>query len=129
MPSLRAYVLVGTLILACAASGCYTKPGPELKPESLVGDYVFQMADSGAPHHDPDRLTLRPDGRYLLVRMPAGNPGSTEEGTWELRTNFQPRVAFGNRTYPIEIKGKHVRLIVNDDLGYWYEKTLPGVQR
>ena len=111
------FVLLGTLF------GCSSQSDAQLKPESFIGEYVFQMGDSGAPHHDPDRLTLQADGKYILVHMPGGHPGSTEEGTWRLWSNSgQPQIAFGNRTYPIEIRGKHIRLIVNDDLGYWYEK-------
>ena len=95
-----------------------------MKRGMLVGNYVFQMGDRGAPHHDPDRLTLEADGKYILVHMPDGHPGSTEEGTWQLWSNLgQPQVAFGNGTYPVEIRGKRIRLLVNDDLGYWYEKT------
>jgi hypothetical protein len=120
---MRAYVMIEMFALLGVLSGCTSARNPQLKPETFVGEYVFHMGDSGAPYHDPDRLTLHADGKYILVHMPGGHPASTEEGTWQLLTNFEPRVAFGKRTYPIEIRGKHIRLIVNDDLGYWYEKT------
>ena len=124
MPQLRAYVMIEMFALLGVLSGCTSERNAQLKPETFVGEYVFQMGDSGAPHHDPDRLTLQADGKYILVHMPGGHPGSTEEGTWRLWSNLgQPEIAFGNRAHPVQIKGKRIRLIVNDDLGYWYEKT------
>lgn len=124
MPQLRPYAMIGMLVLLGALYGCSSQRGGQLKPEAFVGEYVFQMGDSGAPYHDPDRLTLQADGKYILVHMPGGHPGPTEAGTWRLWSNAgQMQIAFGNRTYPVEIGGKHIRLIVNDDLGYWYERT------
>jgi hypothetical protein len=123
MPQLRAFVMIGMFALLGVISGCTPGGSAQLKPETFVGEYVFQMGDSGAPHHDPDRLTLKADGRYVLVHMPGGHPGPTQEGTWRLWSNLgQPQVAFGNRTYPVEMRGKRIRLLVNDDLGYWYQK-------
>lgn len=121
---LRAYALVVTVGLFVVALACTGTPSTDVTADKLVGEYVFRMGDSGAPQHDPDKLTLKPDGSYLLVHMPGGHPGSTEEGAWKLWSNLgQPQVAFGNTTYPVHIKGKHVRLMVNDDLDYYYEKT------
>ena len=116
--------MIGMLALFGVFSACTSQRNTQLKPETFVGDYIFQMGDSGAPHHDPDRLTLKANSSYVLVHMPGGHPGSTEEGTWRLWSNLgQLQVAFGNRTYPVEIRGKRIRLIVDDDLSYWYEKT------
>lgn len=104
-------------------SGCTSKRTAQLKPEIFVGEYVFQMGDSGAPHHDPDRLTLKADGSYILVHMPGGRPRPTEEGAWRLINDPNPNILLDHAGYPVEIRGKHIRLLVNDDLGYWYEKT------
>jgi hypothetical protein len=123
MPQLKAYVMIGLLAVLGVIFGCTRRGNPHLKAETFVGEYIFRVGDRGAPHHDPDRLTLKADGRYILIRMPGGHPGSTEEGTWQLFSDFEPRVAFGNRMYPVEIRGKRIRLLVDDDLGYWYEKT------
>ena len=123
MLQLRAYAIIGVLTLLGVLSGCTSGGSAQPKPETFVGEYVYYSADKGAPH-DRDKLTLGADGRYTLVLMPGGHPGSTEEGTWQLWNNRgQPQVAFGNRTYPAEIKGKTVRLLIDLDLGHWYEKT------
>jgi hypothetical protein len=122
MPQLRPYLVIGMLAALALGFGCSSGRKGPLTRDTFVGDYVYYCDDPGAPH-DPDRLTLRADGKYILVHMPGGHPGSTEEGTWQLLTNFEPRVAFGNGTYPVEIKGKHIRLLIDLDLGHWYEKT------
>jgi len=123
MHQLRPYVRIVMLALVGLCFGCSSGGNTVLKPDVFVGTYIYHSADAGAPH-DPDKLTLKADGTYILVHMPGGDPGSTEEGTWQLWSNLgQPQVAFGNRTYPVEIKGKHVRLLIDLDLGHWYEKT------
>jgi len=56
--------------------------------------------------------------------MPAGHQGSTEEGRWQLISKPAPRIAFGDTLYPVEVKrNKVVRLLIDDDLGWSYEKT------
>ncbi|MGH9581488.1 MAG: hypothetical protein ACRD4O_00950 [Bryobacteraceae bacterium] len=122
MSQLRVY-MIGISALLSILCGCSSERNAQLKPETFVGEYIFQMGDSGAPHHAPDRLALKADGKYVLVHMPGGRPGSTEKGTWHLFTDFEPRVGFGNRTYPVEIKGERIRLLISDDLGYWYQKV------
>ncbi len=123
MRQLRSYLNVGLLGLTSLCFGCTCERPAPLTADTFVGEYVFQLGDSGAPHHDPDRLTLKADGNYVLLHMPDGHPGSTEEGTWKLLSNRgQPQLAFGYGTYPVKIRGKRVRLLVNDDLD-WYEKT------
>lgn len=95
----------------------------------LVGTYVYHCADPTAPHA-PDRLTLRADGTYVLVHVSGGRAGKTDTGTWHLFNNppspkygNQPVVAVGRNGYPVEIKGKRARLLIDLDLGHWYEKT------
>jgi hypothetical protein len=125
MPQLRAYVTLGISALLTVICGCTSRRSTQLKPETFVGEYVYYSADRGAPH-DPDRLTLRADGRYMLVHMPGGRPGRTEEGRWQLYNNppggGDPQLAFGGRWYPIEVSGKRVRLLIDLDLGHWYDK-------
>ncbi len=114
--------MFGMFAMLGMVPGCAPDRNAQLKLETFVGEYIYYSADKGA-QHDPDRLTLRADGRYILVHMPNERFGSTEEGTWQLFSDFDPQVAFGGRTYPAKIKGKEVRLLINDDLGQWYAKT------
>jgi hypothetical protein len=130
MPPVRSRALVGAVLLVVACSACsFWRAGP-VNRATLIGNYVFRSV-GGPPIHDPDRLTLKADGKYVLIRMPGGHPGPVEKGTWQLYNDppsptygSHPILALGTNTYPIEVKGKTVRLLVNDDLGYFYEKTV-----
>jgi hypothetical protein len=129
MPQLRPLVTVGAFIFIGLCSACGFWRSAPLKRDILVGNYVYRSV-GGPPIHDPDRLTLKADGKYILVHMPGGRTGPVEEGTWELYNNpssptygSYPLVALGTNSYPVEVKGKHVRLLIDLDLGYWYEKT------
>jgi hypothetical protein len=121
MVRLRAYVVIGLMALLAVSSGCWSAPKVQLRAETLAGEYIYYSADKGESH-DPDRLSLRPDGTYTLVHMPGGRIGPVE-GRWQVLNDFQPGVAFGGQRYPVEIRGKHVRLVINMDLGHWYETT------
>jgi hypothetical protein len=103
-------------------TGCTSGRDVALKSEDFIGDYTYISADRGA-QHDPDTLTLRADGKYLLVHMTGGHPGSKEEGEWRLEKDPAPSVLLGKAGYPAEIRGGKGRLLVNNDLGQWYEKT------
>jgi hypothetical protein len=122
MPRLKAYLMFGLFTLLGMAAGCTSEPRAQLKPETFVGEYVYYSADKDAPHN-PDRLTLGADGKYILVHMPGGHPALTEDGVWRLDNEPVPNILLGHSGYPVKIKGKDVRLLINDDLGQWYEKT------
>ena len=97
MSKLRVYVIFGILALLGVGTGCWRQP-TQLKPDMFVGEYVFQMGDSGAPYHYPDRLILRANGTYAMIHMPGGHLGSREEGTWEVYFNHgETELGFGNR--------------------------------
>ena len=123
MSRLRAYLLIAVLAGLCLGSGCYVEQsGAPFKRDAFVGDYVHQSGDSGA-QYDPDRLTLRADGKYIIVRMPGGHQGATEEGTWTLVHDSSPYIMLDHAGYDVEFRGKGVRLIISYDRGQWYEKT------
>src|SRR6266704_2791918 len=102
--SLRGYLTVGMLAAVCLGSGCYVEQSmAPLKPDTFVGDYVQRSGDRGA-QYDPDRLTLRSDGKYILVRMPGGHQGATEEGTWRLVQDPEPTILLDHAGYNVEIR-------------------------
>jgi hypothetical protein len=121
---LSAYVIFGILSLSGVISGCTKDQGALLRPETFVGEYVYYSDDSGAPH-DPDRLTLKADGRYILTHMPGGRPGSTEEGVWRLDKDPPLEIVLDQAGYSVEITGGRVWLLINPNLDHWYKKMDP----
>jgi hypothetical protein len=119
---LRSYAMLVVLVAAGVSAGCTSKRNVSLERDSFVGEYTYHADDKGSPH-DPDRLTLRKDGRYILVQMPGGQPGSEQQGAWRLEGGANPEILLGSSGYPIEIKDKNIRLLINEDLGWSYEKT------
>jgi hypothetical protein len=116
--SAKCAVVTASLFLVC---GCYRRPSTSFERAALVGAYVYRSA-AGPPIHSPDRLTLRADGTYVLVHMPGGRPGRTDLGTWRFVRGSHPHVLVGRAGYPVRIKGRRVRLLIDLDLGYWYQK-------
>ena len=121
MPDIKRYAALGVFSLFSTLFGCAPDRAAQLNAEGLVGEYVFYSADAGAPH-DPDRLTLRADDQYSLLYVSAGSPATRVEGTWQLVHDAATHVEFGGRSYPVEVKGKEVRLLVDTDIGHWYLK-------
>jgi hypothetical protein len=121
MQEVRAFVLLGLLALLEVTSDCTAERNAQLKPERLVGEYVYYAADPGA-EHDPDRLRLRADGKYTLVHLLGGRPDSTEEGTWQLVNDPTPTILLGHAGFPVQIQGNDVRLLIDNDLAQWYQK-------
>ena len=121
---MKKHFAIELLSLCFIIFGCHSTSKPKPTVNTFAGEYLFQMGDSGATYHDPDRLIVGADGHYILIHMPHGHPGSKEEGTWKLWSyEGQPELSFDFGTYPAEIHGRHIRLVINDDLGYWYEKV------
>jgi|ERR1700675_2804377 len=110
------------ILLAGVGAGCTSRRNVDLERDSFVGEYIYRVDDKGSPH-DPDKLTLRADGKYVLMHMSGGHPGSIEEGEWRLENEPTPNILLGHAGFPVEIKGGGVRLLINSDLGWSYEKT------
>ncbi len=121
MKRMNVYMICGILCGFVLVSGCRSERSAQLKTETFVGEYVYYCADKGA-QHDPDVLTLRADGKYVLVRMPGGHPASQEQGTWRLVEGSTPSILLDHAGYPIRVQGNQARLLIDDDLGQWYEK-------
>jgi hypothetical protein len=119
----------GFLIAAALVplGGCYRRPPASLQRARLVGTYVYHCADPTAPHA-PDRLTLRSDGTYVLLQVPGGGPATAVRGKWRLygapAWGGGPQIdLIGRGSYPIRVKGDRIRLLIDLDLGHWYQKT------
>ncbi len=74
--------------------------------------------------HELDHLTLRSDGTYDLVRGGSTKDRSEKTGAWISGPVLDPpEVLLDHASYPVEIHGREIRLLINDDLGEWYVKT------
>jgi hypothetical protein len=114
------HVLMAALASVALAS-CRLDQALPMDERSLVGDYIYQtQADV---QHEPERLTLRADGRYVLTRGAPGQSQSRREGAWRLILKDPPDVALDDAGYPIQMNGSEIRLLINDDLGQWYAKV------
>ncbi len=121
---LRVCLIGGAVFALVFLWGCSGYHEPSKAPERvmLVGTYIFSY---GGQPHSPDRLTLEANGRYVLVHMSESHPGRKEEGRWQLfHDDLGWKLGFGTGLWPIEVKGQHVRILINDDLGWWYEKSI-----
>jgi hypothetical protein len=116
-----ARALVGVL-MSSTVVGCSADRAALLDEHSLVGDYVFESMEPDTTH-GLDRLELKADGKYVRERRGVGQSASRQEGIWRLYAGHPPNVVVDNVGYPIEVKGKQVRLLINDDLGQWYAKV------
>jgi hypothetical protein len=113
--------MLGVAIVVCGISQSCSQQQTMVDRQKLVGSYVYRATDSGA-YHDPDRLDLSGDGTYLITRMPGGGPSSTHKGVWTLVEVPEPTVLIDHTGYPVRTRGRMVQLLVNVDLGQWYEK-------
>jgi len=72
--------------------------------------------------HEMDRLVLIADGHYVLVQGGSTKARSETQGVWSLIPGEPPNIELDHHGYPIEVIGREIRLMINDDLGEWYVK-------
>ncbi len=120
MALMRKCTILGILALLAGASCFSDDPDAPLTPETFVGTYIYYSVNSETLH-GPDELTLRGDGTYSLIIKPSGVL-PTKEGRWRLYQDPRPRIALNDTGYPVWIKGRNIRLEIDDDLGLWYQK-------
>ena len=90
-----------------------------------MGNYVYNSQDpeEKTTGHNLDHLVLQADGTYDLVQGGSNRPMSEKKGHWSFHAGDPSEVALDHAGYPVQIKGKEIRLLINDDLGIWYAKT------
>jgi hypothetical protein len=72
------------------------------------------------------RIGAIPESRWKVRPRPHASWASRvngKKGTWQLINKPTPNILLGHTGYPIEVKGKVVRLLIDGDLGWSYEKT------
>ena len=125
MKSLKQHLRFAILASSVLA-GCHTTKPPVTR-EALVGSYIYKSEDpeGKASDHNLDHLVLQSDGKYDLVQGGTTKPKTETVGTWTIWNGGSDgaKVLLDHSGYPIEIKGTEVRLLVDNDVGIWYEKV------
>jgi len=115
------------LTIACLALlGCNAAQPPVAR-ETLVGSYVYKSEDpeGRAKDHTWDHLTLQADGGYDLVQGGPTKPKREETGAWTIRLSRASgrEVLLEHEGYPIQVEGDRVKLLIDNDVGIWFEKV------
>lgn len=124
--NMKMRILIVTLV-CCLIAGCHTDHVVPAGQQSYMGVYAYKSVDTSVDKptdHEHDQLTLQPDGTYILVQGGSTKPRSEQIGLWHLVSGTQqPEIELDHAGYPIRMKGSKIRLLINDDLGEWYEKV------
>lgn len=120
------FQFVTLTLTCCALLGCHTVQ-PPITREILVGSYVYKSEDpeNRTTDHTWDHLTLQSDGSYDLVQGGPTKPKAETVGAWTLWSGGAsgPEVLLDHAGYPIQAKGNDVRLLIDNDVGIWYDKV------
>jgi hypothetical protein len=111
-----------SLIAICCLTAC-AAPAP-VTSSALVGTYTYHSEDPEPNRRDFkwDRLTLAADGTYRLSQT--GKSGIERSGIWKLITiRSNPNVLLDSDGFPVIIRGREVRLMIDYDVAIWLSKV------
>lgn len=91
-------------------------------PKDYVGEYLLRPANADSSL--ASFIILEQNGTAFEVRFSksSGRIDTTRE-PWGISQTTSENLDVGNAGHPIEVSGNGVRLIVNEDLGEYYEKV------
>ena len=131
-----------SFILCLAFGACTSEPVPMHKMD-YVGMYEYrtdqplynvpmEFGDYNSTNHDGDCLVLKPSGEYILLQSGTTKAITETKGQWKLTIlEYYSRdyysISLDLHGYPIRVKKGKIRLLINDDLGVWYEKVSDSV--
>jgi hypothetical protein len=113
------------ILMCCVLVGC--SESIQNMREMLTGKYIYKSEDptTQASDHNFDLLTLRADGTYNFVQGGATKSRTEAVGSWKIWDGGSqgPQLLLGRASYPIQIRGNEVRLLVDNDVGIWLAKA------
>jgi len=134
--------LISFILCLLVFDACSSEPVPT-DPMDYVGMYEYRTAYpiNNAPperekyistNHDGDCLILKPSGEYVLMQGGTTKAMSETKGRWRLfvfqfHSIDRPEIVLDLHGYPIRVKKGIIRLLINDDLGVWYEKVSDSI--
>lgn len=93
------------------------------EPGDYVGEYVFSPPNSD-PGEFASFIMLRRDHSTVEVHFyPATGEVSTTKNKWAVYRTTGENISIGKREYPIRPSESHIKRLINDDLGQYYEKV------
>jgi hypothetical protein len=103
-------------------AACRTQP---VTTETVIGAYNYVSED---PENRPNetsanKLVLLADGRFTLTEGGESKPITRTSGKWTLTSiRSEPTVILADTAFPVSITRRTVRLLIDTDVGIWYEK-------
>lgn len=123
---MKKYVLL--VIACCFLAGCHKNVPLAITQEMLVGSYVYHSEDpdSKPSDHNLDHLLIQSSGQYDLVQGGSTKAVTEVKGHWSISppvtSHEPPTIDLDHAGYPIEIHGHEIRLMIDNDLGIWWDK-------
>ncbi|MCU1284588.1 MAG: hypothetical protein JWO13_938 [Acidobacteriales bacterium] len=114
----KRWLIIGVVLIAMLLSGCNSVP---VTREACLGSYSFVDASGMRTA----KLTLNSDGTFVSTFVPAeGVSRIMPKGHWTFHISGEyAQVFLEDSAFPITRSSKQVRILINDDLGQWFEKT------
>lgn len=123
--SVKCFRVILIMLALSLVFGCH-RESSSITTATLTGEYRYVSKDPAyqPTEHSLDRLSLKPTGDYELMLGGSTKPATKVVGRWSIWTNGGngPRVLLDKSGYPIQVKKDGVRLLVDSDVGDWWEK-------
>ncbi|HTD37179.1 MAG TPA: hypothetical protein VK669_06685 [Candidatus Limnocylindrales bacterium] len=111
-----AFVAAALVLAACGAP-------PSTNRDDYVGEYVFMPRNTN-PEDFASFVILKRDGTAVEVRFAQATGKITSTNTrWRLYASTSETVSIGSFAHPVEGSPSDIKLGINDDTDFYYEKV------
>jgi hypothetical protein len=119
---MKRYLIIGLLFAVCIAPGCSSPASTN--PNDYVGEYLLRP-NSMVPGEFASFVILKKDltAEEITFSKETGQITSQQMNWYLQQGTGQEDVVIGKRGYPIERSRSRTALIINGDLGQYYEKV------
>lgn len=118
----RSLLLLVVLLCGCDVS---LSPRFSVTMDMVVGEYVFVSVGGFECERIGDRLTLRPDDTYVLIRASGQGKEKEETGAWSFKNDEGGEIVLltGDRgVYNVVATFREIRLVFDSDRELWFRK-------
>ncbi|MGB7547186.1 MAG: hypothetical protein WBM14_05520 [Terracidiphilus sp.] len=119
---MKQYWIGGLLLAVCIVAGCSSPVSKD--SDDYVGEYLLRPS-SVVPGEFASFVILKKDLTAVEITFSRETGQITsQQMNWHLQQSTgQEDVVIGKRGYPIELSRSTIMLIINGDLGQYYEKV------